>query len=199
MDNGFQEIPSTKERLLTAAREEFYQKGYRQASLRSICSLSGLTTGALYFFFSGKDDLFCSVVDPVINQWTALTEELAEKECHSPHLGPECDRIIMEFELKHKKELLILLEKSAGSSRESFREYVFDNLVRYFTDFFTLSLGRKPQPEVIKLLAGFRFQSNLDILKGDYDMEQALFFNDVLACYADSGFQAVVKNFKDVL
>ena len=41
----------TREKLLASARQEFLEKGYTQASLRSICKNAGVTTGALYFFF----------------------------------------------------------------------------------------------------------------------------------------------------
>ena len=40
------------------AKEEFMEKGYNKASLRSICSKAGITTGALYFFFENKEDLY---------------------------------------------------------------------------------------------------------------------------------------------
>ena len=44
----------TREKLLASARQEFLEKGYTQASLRSICKNAGVTTGALYFFFQDK-------------------------------------------------------------------------------------------------------------------------------------------------
>ena len=53
----------TRKKLLICARTEFIQKGYMQASLRSICKNAGVTTGALYFFYKDKEDLFASVVE----------------------------------------------------------------------------------------------------------------------------------------
>ncbi|MCM1022502.1 MAG: TetR/AcrR family transcriptional regulator [Prevotella sp.] len=52
----------TKEKLLESARAEFSENGYMKASLRKICAGAGVTTGALYFFFKDKDDLFTAVV-----------------------------------------------------------------------------------------------------------------------------------------
>lgn len=51
----------TKEKLLVSAKSEFMEKGYAKASLRKICADAGVTTGALYFFFKGKEDLFRSL------------------------------------------------------------------------------------------------------------------------------------------
>ena len=56
----------TKQQLLTAARDEFAARGFQGSSLRRICAAAGVTTGALYFFFQGKDDLFAAVLAQVI-------------------------------------------------------------------------------------------------------------------------------------
>ena len=44
--------------LIEAAKKEFLEKGYNKASLRTICNKAGMTTGALYFFFDNKEDLY---------------------------------------------------------------------------------------------------------------------------------------------
>lgn len=54
--------------LIEAAKKEFLEKGYNKASLRNICAKAGMTTGALYFFFSNKEDLYESIVNPPIEE-----------------------------------------------------------------------------------------------------------------------------------
>ena len=51
----------TRAALVAAARREFAEHGYSSASIRSICSAAGVTTGALYFFFRNKEELFEAV------------------------------------------------------------------------------------------------------------------------------------------
>lgn len=63
----------TKERLLECARAEFLEKGYQGASLRSICKKAGVTTGALYFFFKDKEDLFDAIVEPTLEKVKAMS------------------------------------------------------------------------------------------------------------------------------
>lgn len=53
----------TKERLIENALAEFAENGYMKASLRKICADAGVTTGALYFFFKDKEDLFAAIVE----------------------------------------------------------------------------------------------------------------------------------------
>lgn len=65
----------TRDRLVEAATKEFAVHGYDHASLRQICSAAGVTTGALYFFFKNKEDLFRTVIDPIV---TPIGETLAE-------------------------------------------------------------------------------------------------------------------------
>lgn len=64
----------TRERLLEAGREEFLEKGFEKASLRKICERSNVTTGALYFFFENKEDLFHQIVYETLEQIKVLTK-----------------------------------------------------------------------------------------------------------------------------
>lgn len=62
----------TREKLLISAQNEFLKYGYEKASLRTICKNVGLTTGALYFFFNNKEDLFKSLVKKIANSFKKL-------------------------------------------------------------------------------------------------------------------------------
>ena len=54
----------TLERIQQAAMEEFSEKGFLGASLRKIVKNAGVTTGAFYGYFSSKEALFASLVEP---------------------------------------------------------------------------------------------------------------------------------------
>lgn len=58
----------TRAALIKAATEEFAEYGFEKSSLRRICSRAEVTTGALYSSFANKNDLFESVVAPVMEQ-----------------------------------------------------------------------------------------------------------------------------------
>lgn len=187
---------STRQALLRAASDEFYIHGYQRASLRSICRACGVTTGAFYFSFASKQELFRAIVGPVVDGFMALGSELAAQELAYPATARDNDRRIMEFELQYRRELILLLDKSEGSGMESFKNQLADQLIHHFTVFFANALGRQPDPDIIRLLADMRLRANLNLLKGNYSMERTLFLNDVLGCYADGGFHSLIHNLK---
>ena len=62
----------TSARLMQAARRSFFSKGYAQTSMDDLCADAGVTRGALYHNFGGKDGLFEAVV-------RQLDEEIGER------------------------------------------------------------------------------------------------------------------------
>jgi AcrR family transcriptional regulator len=52
----------TRAQLLAAAREVFTRKGFAGASLEEIAEVAGYTTGALYYHFANKRDLFLELL-----------------------------------------------------------------------------------------------------------------------------------------
>lgn len=53
-----------RDKIITAAKEEFLKKGYKDASMRSIARKSKMTVGNLYRYFSGKEELIVQIVSP---------------------------------------------------------------------------------------------------------------------------------------
>lgn len=70
----------TRDRLLKEAKREFALRGYKGASLRQICASAGVTTGALYFFFKNKEDLFRTVVAPVMEPLVQMVQSSVDHE-----------------------------------------------------------------------------------------------------------------------
>ena len=71
----------TKKKILDSAMAEFLEKGFMNASLRTIASNAGLTTGAMYRHFKDKDALFCALVDEAIDV-TTKTVMMADSSHH---------------------------------------------------------------------------------------------------------------------
>jgi TetR/AcrR family transcriptional repressor of nem operon len=72
----------TREKLLTAAFDEIYRRGFQAASLDAILAQAGVTKGALYHHFPDKAALGCAVVDEVVkdlllHRWLGLLHQQA--------------------------------------------------------------------------------------------------------------------------
>lgn len=55
----------TRAALVAAARRLFAQKGYHQVGIREFAAQAGVTRGALYHHFRGKEDLLLAVIDAI--------------------------------------------------------------------------------------------------------------------------------------
>lgn len=118
----------TKEKLLASAKAEFMEKGYTKASLRKICANAGLTTGALYFFFNDKEDLFASVVGEPLKELMELLQVhfMEDEQTYSAkafeYQNGEHDEIatlLIHHLYTHYDEFLLLLTKSQGTNFEN--------------------------------------------------------------------------------
>lgn len=67
----------TREKVLFFGKQEFLQKGFRNASLRNIASAAGVTTGAIYTYFKDKNALFEAIVAPVCGQVEGMFTQLS--------------------------------------------------------------------------------------------------------------------------
>ena len=123
MDNN----KETKERLIESARAEFSEKGYTKASLRKICADAGVTTGALYFFFKDKEDLFAAIVEQPFNELKSLllghfTSEkemsLSEMYAHIDGGHDELSAALIHHLYANYEAFMLLLTKSQGTRFE---------------------------------------------------------------------------------
>lgn len=127
----------TKAKLLLSAKAEFAEKGYMQASLRNICRNAGVTTGALYFFFQDKEDLFASLVEEPLKELLGIVkkhymeEEQQDDLTSLTNLAGTGDDLNVAREVIHclyqyQDVFLMLLTKSQGSRFENCVEQIVE-------------------------------------------------------------------------
>ena len=135
----------TKNKLLASARTEFQEKGYANASLRNICRNAGVTTGALYFFFKDKADLYDSLVKDIVGTIFAVMHGHFAGESEQAEAGalgyPDAVDALRHFEdtekvihlmYEHRDDVLMLLTKSQGSSYEGVLDSFIETAGRCF-------------------------------------------------------------------
>lgn len=116
-------------KILDSARKEFLSRGYVEASLREICRNAGVTTGALYKRFPGKEALFEASVASTLQAATELIADLEQyrRGCLERHkiqfiwdLSEESLRGIIEYIFEQQEGFKLLLCRSEGTVYSSF-------------------------------------------------------------------------------
>jgi len=123
-------------KILSSAKEEFLMKGYTDVSLRSVCRKAGVTTGALYKRFPGKESLFAAVVTPTLEAMKSMTEtsgnlDYTQLEQNDIQIVWDLSEVrlkgFVEFFYMHYDGLKLLLCCSEGSVYTNFlNEFVAD-------------------------------------------------------------------------
>jgi len=118
-----------KELLIEAAKKEFLEKGYNNASLRNICTQAGVTTGALYFFFENKAELFAAIVDrPIKGLKEILMEHFKEDREYMAELGAmeniemdhsEISDKLIEYIYRYYDSFMLLLRSAENTAYEN--------------------------------------------------------------------------------
>lgn len=65
-----------REKIIDSAKEEFLEKGYKGASMRSIASKSGMTVGNLYRYFKNKEDINAQIVNTTLFEIDQILKDL---------------------------------------------------------------------------------------------------------------------------
>jgi AcrR family transcriptional regulator len=63
MINQLEGVPDTRTRLVLAAMQLFWAKGYNSTSIADVLQTAKVNSGSLYYFFPGKTDLLAAVLD----------------------------------------------------------------------------------------------------------------------------------------
>ncbi|MGD0167978.1 MAG: helix-turn-helix domain-containing protein [Gaiellaceae bacterium] len=58
-------MKDTRERILDTALDLFIERGYEKTSLRELAERVGITKAALYYYFSSKEELLKTLVEPL--------------------------------------------------------------------------------------------------------------------------------------
>ena len=116
-------------RLLESARKEFMERGFLKAELKTICDNAGVTTGAVYKRYKGKEELFCAVVKDTadtLNDFVSLRTQLefsnmTDQEVRETWIMNESFMLdLFRMLWKIRSDFVLLLEKSAGTAYENY-------------------------------------------------------------------------------
>ena len=196
----------TRENLMDSAVREFQEKGYAKASLRTICANAGVTTGALYFFFDSKEDLFRAIVEPPLTALVNLlcTHFAEEKQMLSrpdryEHREGDHDAFAERIigHLYHNYDaFLLLLSKSQGTAFENSLERIVALVEEQFTSHVTLfaeqTAGRQMDEGMLHWMSHMTADAFVHLLTHERDEQKAVKRMKLMLNFIVKGFVEMV-------
>lgn len=197
---------TTLRRIQSAARAEFLEKDFNSASLRQIVKNAGVTTGAFYGYFSSKEALFASIVEPhaaaVMGKFMTAQIDFADlpREEQPSHMGKasgDCMDWMIDYMYEHYEEFKILLCRSDGTPYESFVHNMVEIEVEYTFRYIDVlkSLGQavpEIDRELCHMIASGMFDGIFEVLRHDMPKDRAKAFISQLREFHTAGWMKLM-------
>lgn len=182
------------------------QNGYLNASMRSIASKAGLTTGSLYNRFIDKEEMFEVLVkeaaDKLLDYFEGAQKEFAgfnakrqHEEMHS-YTSQKVD-IMIDIIYQHIDEFKLIICKSNGSRYEFFVDKMVDieteNTVRFIQDLKEAGIPiRDVRPDLNHMLASAMFNGIFEVVRHNLPKEEAAVYIRQTYAFFEAGWNELL-------
>ena len=197
----------TLNKIQQAAIDEFLEKGFRGASLRQIVKHAGVTTGAFYGYFSSKEALFASIVEPHAQAIMANFMEAQLRFADLPkneqpsHMGIEsssCIDWMVDYICEHRDPIKLLLSKAEGTSYENFVHNIVEVEVEYTLKYMDVlrELGYtvpRLDKTLCHIIASGMFGGIFEVVIYDIPKKQAMRDVGQLRAFYTAGWLALIE------
>lgn len=201
---------TTQERILAAAKQEFLEKGFLNASLRNIVKTAGVTTGAFYGYYSNKEALFSALVEPhaaaVMGKFMQAQDDFAHlPDSQQPeHMGVEsgnCLNWVIDYlyaDASHYDAFKLILCCSDGTPYANFVHQMVEVEVDATFQFLeTLRRLGKHVPvidrQLCHIVSSGMFSGFFEIIIHDMREEKARSYVNALRRFYQAGWEELME------
>ena len=199
------QIEGVSERILDCAKAEFLDKGYTEASLRSIAAAADTSTNSIYVRFKDKEGLFSAIAEPALSEMTEhflkiqeafYRMEHAEQAAHMAEYADGGTMELVGYMYDHLDEFRLLLDASYGTRFHNF----VDELVRIEVEYtykymetvgYAARLGGAMPEKLLHIVTTSRFESIFEVIRHGMSREEAAEYIELLSRYHRTGFMAI--------
>lgn len=199
------QIEGVAERILSCAKAEFLDKGYTDASLRTIAAAAETSTNSIYVRFQDKEGLFSAIVEPVLDEiierFVKIQEafhrmDRAEQAAQMPDYADGGTMELVEYMYDHLDEFRLLLDASYDTRFHNFVDELVRIEVEYTYKYMeavgsTAQLGDATTQRLLHIVTTSRFESIFEIIRHGMSLEEAREYIGLLSRYHRTGFLAV--------
>lgn len=199
------------EKILKCAKEEFLEKGYSDASLRTIAAKADTTTGSIYSRFGGKEGLFSAIVQPAAEGFTDMFLKCQEG-FHDMDAEKQVDSLweysssgmmdLLDYMYDHFTEFQLLLDASYGTKFQNFVEHLAEIETVYTYKFMNAIQSQdedgheneqKVPEEFIHIMTRARFESFFEVIRHKMDKKAAAQYIEMLEKFHYNGWSAILN------
>ena len=200
-----------RQQILDAARQEFLDKGFRDASLRSIAAKANGTTGMIYTYFKNKNQIFQVLIQPLLDRFEQRLDDDAHplnrplnQALHSSNMTPELwftrnFRFLMDLVVAHPREMRLLFLKADGSAFQDYEQTLIRRGTQRSVAAFR-ELKRNPAFEgetlsefFVQTLVQYVISATREIVKQEKSKDDIRIYEKEITAFLFSGWKALVQ------
>ncbi|MDE6607247.1 MAG: TetR/AcrR family transcriptional regulator; helix-turn-helix transcriptional regulator [Lachnospiraceae bacterium] len=197
---------TTLHSILSAAMQEFLEKGFKSASLRNIVKTAGVTTGAFYGYYDSKEDLFEALVGEHYNfflsRFCRAQKEFAElpPEEQPNNLTTTSGAYLYEMLLyayEHLNEFKLILCRSEGTRFAKLIDEMVEIETKGTHDYLTVlnKLGRPAPPideRLEHILITGMFNTFFELIIHEMPLEEAKHYLKEMRAFYTAGWLKIM-------
>ena len=174
----------TRQAIISSARDEFWEKGFTGTSLRQISRQVGVTTGAVYFFFDSKDQLFETVLSEAITPfWKFIRLHYAQERASlDPRTGTqqaadlEVAVVLIDSYFERRKTWDILIHNLNHPVVRSFLDEFIDESTDHYENLLNHMETRNPQVDrfTIHQFVHLQVDTMLNLISHDFGRQEMI-------------------------
>jgi AcrR family transcriptional regulator len=203
--------PDTQARILAAGKAEFLKKGFHGASLRTIAKRAGVTTGAIYGYYTGKMAFFDSFVAEsavaLREKFAAVQEALLarpvqDRRADTGPSAPAAMRELHDLIYRNADAFKLILHSSAGTPYEGFVDSLVEieteRAARYTESRQTEGGPIRSIPQAFsRALINACFGAAFETIRLGLQKAEADAYSACLARFFEAGWDAVLARYTD--
>lgn len=203
------QIEGVSERIEACAKKEFLEKGYVDASLRTIAAEAGSTTGSIYSRYGDKEGLFSAIVEPAADEFIEIFRGVQER-FHAMEPTTQQQSLdeftrnsmgqLVEYMYAHFEEFQLLVTCSYGTKFQNFVEHLVEIETEYSFKYMEV-IGLKPKTgkpitkDFMHIMNKALFESFFEVIRHNMSKDEALEYIVMLEQYHNAGWDIIYKQY----
>lgn len=199
------QIEGVYEAVLECAKKEFLEKGYKDASLRTIAQEAKTSTSSIYTRFGDKEGLFQAIVEPIATELKRIFLEIQEafhkfdQDAQRAEMGrytSEHQMQMLDYIYDHFDIFRLLLDGAQGTRFSCFLDELVDIEVNYTYKYMevigceSVKSGLVTE-DFIHIVVTAYFNGMFEVVRHNMGKEDAIKYVRLLNRYHMQGFSTI--------